>query len=484
MAPRPRRQQQEETETEAETEQFTYEPPLTTLTSTGHRALLQLLKSQPLRHLKTHLQHAEEKLTDAAGEVNERLTDAHVRYQRLKDRRGSSTRDEVGDGEDAAAAAAATAAAVEGGGNEDEDREKARITKLEDDVRDVTGRLEAQMRETIDAEALVDGLGVVLGRFEDEAERESVAAPVSASTRGSRRTRRAVAEGQEEEEEEDEEEEEEEQEEQRDFVPTSQKLADELEGDHTKWDELSLTERYSTNNAYVGFYRIIHEAKHPGNDIPPLPSSSTWFTHLESPSQSHPQSHQQTSSQSQPIRPRPRSPSPASPTTSDDIAISSEIISLKCPLTLLPFQNPVSSTKCPHSFEREAIESMLSQSQTTVAVSTPAQSASSAASKGSRRGRRARAVKCPVCEELLTWDDFRADAVLVRRVRRAEAARRREEEGDSEEEFVVGGGGSRKRSRRSEITVGSDDEDEEEEQKQEEEQQVVRIKQEKFMSQG
>ncbi|PLN81951.1 zinc-finger of the MIZ type in Nse subunit-domain-containing protein [Aspergillus taichungensis] len=472
----PRRRQPQEEQQEEET--FTYEPPLKTLNSTGHRALLQLLKSQPLRHLKTHLQHAEEKLTDAAGEVNERLTDAHVRYQRLKERRGSSTRDQDADGEDAAAAAAA--AVAEGGDDNDEDGEKARVARLEEDVMRITGRLEVQMRKTIDAEAMVDGLGVVLGRFEDEAERESIAAPgapVSASTRGRR--------GRIDEEEEGGEEEEEEEEEKQDFVPTSQKLADELEEDHTKWDELSPTERYSTNNAYIGFYRIIHEAKHPGNDIPPLPPSSTWFTHLEPASQSHRKtspSQPQSQSQSR-THTRPHSPAPSTTsTTSSDLAISSEIISLNCPLTLLPFQNPVTSTKCPHSFEREAIESMLSQSQTTVAVSA---ATSAGSSRGGRKGRRVRAVKCPVCSVLLTGDDLRADAVLVRRVKRAEAARRREEEeGDSEGDYgVVGGEGSRKRARRSEITVRSDDEEEEEEEE-DREQQVVRIKQERFVSQG
>ena len=175
-----------------------------------------------------------------------------MRYQRLKERRGSSTRDEDADGEDAAAAAAA--AAVEGGDNDnDEDGERARVARLEADVRGVTERLEEQMRKTVDAEAMVDGLGVVLGRLEDEAERESVAAPgahapVSASTRGSRRGRAEAGVHEEEEDDEGEEDGEEEEEEERrqDFVPTSQRLADELEEDHTKWDELTLTERYSS----------------------------------------------------------------------------------------------------------------------------------------------------------------------------------------------------------------------------------------------
>ena len=46
-----------------------------------------LMDSQLSRQLKTHLQHAAEKLTDSAGDVNEKLSDARVRYERAKEKR-------------------------------------------------------------------------------------------------------------------------------------------------------------------------------------------------------------------------------------------------------------------------------------------------------------------------------------------------------------------------------------------------------------
>ena len=82
----------------------------------------------------------------------------------------------------------------------------------------------------------------------------------------------------------------------------------------------------------------------------------------------------------------------------DDIAIAREKTSLKCPITLLPFRVPVTSRKCPHSFEKEAIFGMISQS-----------SARLGGAGGRRRGdggfagpgdRGVQAVKCPVCEQV------------------------------------------------------------------------------------
>jgi SUMO ligase MMS21 Smc5/6 complex component len=70
----------------------------------------------------------------------------------------------------------------------------------------------------------------------------------------------------------------------------------------------------------------------------------------------------------------------------DDIEIEGEHISLKCPLTLLPFTDPVTSKKCPHSFERNAILPMIQNSEARIG--------------GVRRGDGERAVKCPICEQV------------------------------------------------------------------------------------
>jgi SUMO ligase MMS21 Smc5/6 complex component len=85
-------------------------------------------------------------------------------------------------------------------------------------------------------------------------------------------------------------------------------------------------------------------------------------------------------------RARRGAPSPAENGDDDDIEIEGEHISLKCPLTLLPFKDPVTSKKCPHSFERNAILPMIQSSEARVG--------------GVRRGEGERAVKCPICEQV------------------------------------------------------------------------------------
>ncbi|RJE27502.1 hypothetical protein PHISCL_00088, partial [Aspergillus sclerotialis] len=59
-----------------------YQPPIAPLNDTGKRALASILEGTSQRHLKHHLQHAAEKLTDSAGEVNERFTAARVKFER------------------------------------------------------------------------------------------------------------------------------------------------------------------------------------------------------------------------------------------------------------------------------------------------------------------------------------------------------------------------------------------------------------------
>lgn len=188
----------------------------------------------------------------------------------------------------------------------------------------------------------------------------------------------------------------------------------------------------------MGFYRVVHDAKHPGDEVPPLPHASTWFSRLQDPAAEASQSQSQPGSH---LGKREREPSPAE----SDIAIERERISLKCPITLLTFIDPVTSTKCPHSFERSAIEDMLKQ--TTLSKPGP----------GGRRNR-VKYIKCPICSLELTAQDLRTDLPLLRKVKRAEDISQREAE---EEEFD--GRGSKRR-----ITLGSemgseDSEDDEDE---------------------
>lgn len=130
---------------------------------------------------------------------------------------------------------------------------------------------------------------------------------------------------------------------------------------------------YAQNNDYVGFKKLVYDAQFPGDDAPPMPHSSTWFSE-QSPSSSNPHTRgAATGAGSQPAA------------GDDDLAVASERISIKCPITLLPMNDPVTSTKCPHSFEKEAILSMINASDVRVDGS------------GSRGAGGKKAMQCPVC---------------------------------------------------------------------------------------
>ncbi|PYH65567.1 SUMO ligase MMS21, partial [Aspergillus vadensis CBS 113365] len=414
-----------------------YEPPTSTLTTLSQQpttapALSALLATHTSSTLKTHLQHAQEKLTDAAGEINERLTDAKERSKKAKERkrnlrqRSASENNNDGDGE--------------GDGSEDEDEEGG-IEEFEERVKATTKVLEETIRGVIDKEVRGEEVGRVIAGLEGGVVERMRARGVRRSQRGvqlRRRRGRGDEDGSEEEEGEGEEEEGGDAEEDEEgAVPFLAQFEGELQGKMEEYNGMSLTRRYTTNNSYIGFYKIIHEAKHIGDEIPPPPHPSTWFSHLEDPHSQPPSHHHPSTSTTTTTststrqtktttttRSHPRHPSPSA-SEDDEIAIQTERISLKCPLTLLPFRDPVSSTKCPHSFEREAIYTMISGSNQMV----PDPRGSSGSGGGCGRARkRVRSVKCPVCEVQLTEFDLRSDPVLVRRVKRAEMAELRERE--------------------------------------------------------
>ncbi|OJJ86002.1 SUMO ligase MMS21 [Aspergillus glaucus CBS 516.65] len=434
-----------------------YEPPLAPLTANSQHALANLAQSHKLKALQTHITHAVEKLGDSAAQVNERLTDARERYTRYMARKRSRSQYE-NDGE------------VDDDGGDEEDEEVQRIKRTEEQVHAITEKLESEMRGIVDTEVKAGGLISILADLGKEAETASTTTQRQ-QPRNTRRRRNPNPDSDEDEDEEDEDEEDEDYQEtqQQAVEPPSQKLTHQLTTETQNWNTLSLTQRYSTNNTYIGFYRMVHDAKHPGDDIPPLPHASTWFRHLEDPS---------TAAAPPPSqRPQTRRHQSTPAEDDEDIAIESERVSLKCPLTLLTFQEPLTSRKCPHSFEKQAIMDMVAHSPMMVP------------GDGGDRRNRVRAVKCPVCSVVLTQEDLKRDAVLERRVRRMQRQQEEEDE-DEDEDEDRGEGNRRKRSRaqrKSGITVASDDEDDDdddddEEVEEEEEAQPVRVKQEKAMS--
>ena len=130
---------------------------------------------------------------------------------------------------------------------------------------------------------------------------------------------------------------------------------------------------YAQNNDYIGFKKLVYDAQFPGDDAPPMPHASTWFSDL-SPDSSDPHMRGATAAAGN-----------HAAGIDDDVSVASERISIKCPITLLPMKDPVTSTKCPHNFEKEAILSMINVSDVIV--------------DGSNRGGvgSKKAMQCPVC---------------------------------------------------------------------------------------
>ena len=147
--------------------------------------------------------------------------------------------------------------------------------------------------------------------------------------------------------------------------------------------------RYASHNSYINFKRIVHDATHPGENPPPVPHPSTWFPPSPPGSPLRGLSHHRDTGPSR--RDRANSAADGADDGSDsDIEAVSERISIKCPLTLLPMKDPVTSKKCPHSFERAAIMDMINGSAMRVGGSNR---------RGANDGEKA--TRCPVCE--MVW---------------------------------------------------------------------------------
>ena len=104
---------------------------------------------------------------------------------------------------------------------------------------------------------------------------------------------------------------------------------------------LSLTARYARNNTYRDFKRLIHDAKY-HDDAPPLGHEDTWFTETGSPAPGVTDGTQRGEFDDD-----------------DDIVVDKATISTRCPITFQQFKEPYTSTKCPHTFEKNAIIDMI-----------------------------------------------------------------------------------------------------------------------------
>ncbi|MCJ1357899.1 MAG: hypothetical protein MMC33_007895 [Icmadophila ericetorum] len=354
-----------------------YQPPACALNDAGQRSLMALSQDREMNRLKQHIKKGHETLQENVTEINERLQVRVAHQDRVDAKR------------------------VENGREEDEDG-KAMIEDMKQKVEELTRNIEAGVRSLIDAQATIEGVEKALGEIQHNvAAGGGVAAPTQTTLGASQfrlQTRNRPVNSDDEEEEGT----------QVAIVGPVNMLKRKLAEHEAHYGQLPLRNRYATHNDYVSFKKIVHDAQHPGEDAPPLPNASTWF----------PDPHFQSSGG--------RAKGGDEDGSGSDIEIASERISDKCPLTLLRMEDPVTSKKCPHSFEKRAILEMISLSTTRVG--------------GGGRGEKM--IKCPVCEADLTAADVEPNPILLRKIKRIQAAEaaalEADEDSDSDDAPVRG----------------------------------------------
>ena len=144
----------------------TYEPALFPLNEVARHKLSTILQGSNIKNVQTHLEHASAKLSEAAGEVTEHLTDSKVRLERtLERRRGADADDHENDA-----------------GEDDEDRQK--LAEAEDRVQAVTAKLEERARKTIDGTYLIEELRDAVSELAGEEINDAAAADDAAADSG------------------------------------------------------------------------------------------------------------------------------------------------------------------------------------------------------------------------------------------------------------------------------------------------------------
>ncbi|KAI5240596.1 hypothetical protein E4T43_05994 [Aureobasidium subglaciale] len=356
-----------------------YEPLQHPLSMAGRDRLRQL--ALPLKFQQNHNLLAEviSCLSEAAAETNEALSSKEKALERARSKAAND--------EDPAASQQRV-----------QDME-TQFQELQAKVDSMTAQMDKDVRKMIDADNTIEEMQHTLTDLIKDVS--------NASTQRTQRTQRDASE------------------EYPDFDPTDPTNAtqrplavanifnDRLTRARDRYTARTMTDRYSKNNHYIGFKNITHDARW-DNEVNPVPPPHLWFKE-DLPAHGH--------------------TAPGAQDSDDDLQIAKETISTKCPLTLQEFRDPVTSAKCPHSFEREAITSMIDMPTNIV------------------RSDGARAVQCPVggCQSILTLQDLRSDPVLKRKIARLQKANRDAEE-DSDEDGEAGG---RKRAH----SIGSDEDE-------------------------
>ncbi|KAK4635064.1 hypothetical protein CLAFUW4_00080 [Fulvia fulva] len=374
------------------TEPPEYEAPQFPINPQGQRALAALSRSHDLSKLEKRFKDAQTMLTQSAMDINDILHEKDVRIKKTREKH------EPGDDEESDAFL---------------EQQERSLKSLREKTESMTTRMEEQMRRTVDGRETLQLMKESVEAAHTDARNHASTQASTQPVRSQRRRRTEGGDGEEAEESNGEDDE------IPDFQPTDPGAAgtqagrppvevfrEQVDDRKTRYQILPMSDRYASNEEYVNFRRVIHDAQYPDDDIEMAPPEE-WFNEDGT------------------VPPPGTTARPRAGADEDDsdeeIAISRANISTKCPLTLRELNEPYSSKKCPHTFEKASIMEFLA----------------------SQSGH----CQCPVpgCNQMLSYLDLHVDGLIVRKIKRIQrAAQAQAEEGsDEEDDDGVGNGTQR-----------------------------------------
>ncbi|KAH7185785.1 zinc-finger of the MIZ type in Nse subunit-domain-containing protein [Fusarium flagelliforme] len=336
-----------------------YEPPACPLTDNARSKLNDLINTRTNAVYQQQVSESIRLLGLSVGDIHERLRTQSETLAGLKAKREEKGTDKT----------------------EDEQRLEAHLAEFQGRVNELTESSEKAVRDLIDRRAELEDEAGLLKELYDTA---------SAEARQQRQEQEQEGEGSDERE----------QLAASSVIETFKQLRARKEAEYTT---MSARQRYALNNDYAGFKKVWHDAM-AGEDGPPLPDASRWFTH-----------------DGQPVM---NGADAGAADDDDDIAVARETISINCPLTLQPMKDPYTNRNCKHTFEKSALLEYLP-------MRGEAQCPQAGCSQGFARAR---------------FDhDFFQDQAMVRRIKRARQAQAQQDmemdddDADGDDDVVVRG---------------------------------------------
>lgn len=343
-------------------EPIEYEPPEFPLNDHARSKLGDLSRVRELSGYQNHMKEALRNLGLSVYDVQQRLSERRERLEQLRTRREERGMDKTAD----------------------EERLEAHIKKLEREIGPLTDQSEAAVRQVIDLRAELEDDVAILGQLYTNAAVDNQNRQADLRNQGDEEAKAAVQ-------------------------STISELHSERASRKRDYAATAAHQRYGLDNDYVGFKKLWRDGL-AGDDGPPLPHATRWFRQDGTPVMG--------------ISIDALTGGHDDEDSDEELAVAREVISLNCPLTLRPLEQPYSNRKCKHTFEKSAIEEYL---------------------------RSNREMQCPQtgCSQKFKrsdlQNDFYLDQVILRRIQRAKQNAKNldmdvDSDDDEREESVVATG--------------------------------------------